>query len=227
MIVFRDSAITVIRKPSGMASEPAGNQSNVISAVKEATGQTCLLVHRLDRETEGLMVLANSNKAASALSGAITAGLLKKEYLAIAEGIPDENSGEWRDYLFRDAAKNRSYVVKRTRKGVREAILCYQILQTAQWNGKPLSLLRVHLRTGRTHQIRVQFASRKHPLLGDKRYGSGFRDLPLALLAEKLEFPHPESGENLLFEIQPDYAALPWSLFCLREERGESDENAD
>ena len=105
------------------------------------------------------------------------------------------DAGEWRDLLYRDAQKNKSYVVRRERKGVREAVLRFETLERR--GGR--SLVRVALETGRSHQIRVQFASRSFPLIGDKKYGSAFRDEPLALFACELAFPHPRTGETMKF----------------------------
>ena len=122
-----------------------------------------------------------------------------------------EDAAVLRDLLFRDAAKNKSYVVKRPRRGVREAELSYETLaRTAE-----LSLVRIRLKTGRTHQIRVQFASRGLPLAWDKKYGSSLRDCPLALWSEALRFFHPLTGEELRFSAPPPDAA-PWTSFAER-----------
>ena len=132
---------------------------------------------------------------------------MTKRYLAVVQGTTPRE-GEMRDLLFRDRAKNKSYVVKRMRKGVREALLRYETLQ--QLPG--FSLVRVELLTGRSHQIRVQFASRGFPLLGDGRYGGARRELPLALYSAELSFPHPLSGELLQFSSPPPEEE-PWSWF--------------
>ena len=164
-------------------------------------------VHRLDRETGGLMVYARTKNAAAAISKAIEEGRMQKEYLAVAEGeAPLE--GTLRDLLYRDAARNKSYVVKRMRKGVREAELRYERLAFREG----LSLLRIQLKTGRSHQIRVQFASRGFPLVGDKKYGSTVRDAGLALWSTRLSLPHPGSGETLSAELPPP-EIRPWTLF--------------
>ena len=126
----------------------------------------------------------------------------------MVQGRPEEE-GVMRDLLFRDATKNKSYVVKRPRRGVREAELSFR--RAAFREG--LSLLRVRLKTGRSHQIRVQFASRGLPLCGDRKYGSPDRDCPLALWSAALRFPHPLSGEILSRELPPP-AIRPWTLFA-------------
>ena len=164
MIVFEDSQILVCRKPAGVVSEDGG----LPALLKEQRGLPELYcVHRLDRETSGLMVYAKTGRAAAALSAAIAAREMRKEYLAVVPGEAPA-AGEWRDLLYRDRQKNKSYVVKRTRRGVREAVLRFETL--ARQGG--FCLVRIELETGRSHQIRVQFASRGFPLVGDGKYGS-------------------------------------------------------
>ena len=205
-ILYEDRELLVCEKPAGLISEEGGLPA-LLRAELSLPELYC--VHRLDRETGGLMVYAKTRRAAAGLSAAIAAGELKKEYLAVVQGQP-EPGGELRDLLYRDAAKNKSYVVKRMRKGVREARLSYRLLDTRE----DLSLLRIYLETGRSHQIRVQFASRGFPLAGDRKYGSDVRDWGLALWSASLTFPHPVSREMLRFTLLPP-KARPWDLFPL------------
>ena len=210
MIVFEASQILVCRKPAGVVSEDGG----LPELLKEQRGLPELYcVHRLDRETSGLMVYAKTGRAAAALSAAIAAREMRKEYLAVVPGEAPA-AGEWRDLLYRDRQKNKSYVVKRTRRGVREAVLRFETL--ARQGG--FCLVRIELETGRSHQIRVQFASRGFPLVGDGKYGSRDREAPLALFAAALSFPHPVTGERLRFTAEPpsDY---PWTLFSDRPDK--------
>ncbi len=203
-ILYQDRALVLCEKPAGLLSEEGG----MPELLREALGtQEIYCVHRLDRETGGLMVYAKTKQAAAVLSRTIAEGGLQKEYLAVAEGETPE-SGTLRDLLYRDAAKNKSYVVKRMRRGVREAELRYERLA---FRGG-MSLMRVRLKTGRSHQIRVQFASRGFPLVGDKKYGSSVRDTGLALWSTKLSLPHPGSGETLCRELPPP-ESWPWTLF--------------
>jgi len=128
----------------------------------------------------------------------------------VIAGVPDADADEWRDLLFKDSRKNKTFVVKRARRGVKDAVLEYRTLQSAKNERGDISLVAVRLHTGRTHQIRVQFASRKHPLLGDGKYG-GDSSYPLALHAHKLSFVHP-NGKRLSF-LSPLPHTVPWSFF--------------
>ena len=203
-ILYEDRSLILCEKPAGVLSEEGG----MPELLRDALGtQEIYCVHRLDRETGGLMVYAKTKQAAAALSRTITEGKLQKEYYAVAEGETPVN-GTLRDLLYRDAAKNKSYVVKRMRRGVREAELSYERLAFREG----LSLLRVRLKTGRSHQIRVQFASRGFPLVGDIKYGSKVRDADLALWSTRLSLPHPGSGEILSSELPPP-ESWPWTLF--------------
>ena len=204
-ILYEDASLVLCEKPAGILSEEGG----MPELLREAAGAAEIYcVHRLDRETGGLMVYAKTKRAAAALSAAIAENRLQKEYWAVVRGeAPAE--GTLRDLLYRDAARNKSYVVDRMRKGVRGAELSFR---RAAFR-KGLSLLRVRLKTGRSHQIRVQFASRGLPLCGDRKYGSPDRDCPLALWSAALRFPHPLSGEILSRELPPP-AIRPWTMFA-------------
>ncbi len=207
-ILYQDGAVVVCVKPVGVDS-----QAGMCGVLKARLGGEVFCVHRLDREVGGVMVYARSPAAAAALSKSITAGAPEKEYLAVCEGQPAPDAGEMRDLLYHDASKNKSYVVKRPRRGVREALLDYAVLETREG----LSLVRVRLHTGRSHQIRVQFASRRLPLAGDARYGSKTRG-GIALWSHSLAFPHPESGETLCFSAAPPEAP-PWTMFDTKTAR--------
>ncbi len=209
-ILYEDAALAVCLKPPGVLSEEGG----MPVLLRDILGGEIFCVHRLDRDVGGVMAYARTKKAAAALSAAIAAGGMRKRYLAVVQGVPDEPKGSVRDLLYHDAARNKSYVVNRPRRGVKEALLDYELLASAEREGRTLSALRIALLTGRSHQIRVQFASRGLPLVGDGRYGSAVRGCPLALWAEGLRFPHPVDGRELCFSCPPP-ACFPWTLFSL------------
>lgn len=214
MVKFEDENIIVCVKPAGVLSQGSESGKSMISLLNEhfeSTGQKCEVypVHRLDRETSGLIVYAKNSRSAARLSEQIAKNEIKKRYYAVVKGVPDEKEGVFRDLLFRDKQKNKSFVVKRKRAGVREASLEYKVVG----EGDGLSLVDILLHTGRTHQIRVQFSSRKMPLTGDGKYGGGSGSL--ALFAHTLEFRHPATGEQMTFTALPDTEAYPWNEFSI------------
>lgn len=191
-ILFSNPDIAVCVKPVGLDSEAA-----IPNALKEALGGEFYTVHRLDMNVGGVMVYARNNKAAAELSRAIQSGEMVKEYLAMVHGTPAE-SGVLEDLLWKDSSKNKVFVVKRERKGVKKAKLEYQTLRAGED-----SLVRIRLHTGRSHQIRVQFASRGFPLLGDHKYGARDGFTAPYLFSCKLTFPL--RGKTLTFEATPDW----------------------
>lgn len=206
-ILYEDKSLAVCVKPVGALSEEPG----LPALLREKLGGEAWCVHRLDRAVGGVMVYARTKQAAGRLSQAIAEGKLVKEYLAVCQGHPEPPSGEMRDLLFKDSGKNKAYVVKRMRKGVKEASLEYETLATVQTENGPLSLVRVLLHTGRFHQIRVQFASRKMPLVGDGKYGSRDSNGEIALWSHRLVFPHPVTGKAVEMKAEP--SGYPWELF--------------
>ncbi len=210
-ILFEDKSIIVCIKPKGVLSQ-LGNGENMIALLNSHFAENgknaeAFPVHRLDRETEGVMVFAKSSRSAAELSKQITENRFQKSYYAIIKGSPAEKCGIMTDLLFRDKVKNKSFVVDRKRSGVKEASLEYKI--KAEADG--FSLADILLHTGRTHQIRVQFSSRGFPLYGDRKYGGCAGEL--ALFAYRLEFFHPVTNEKLSFNASPDFNVSPWNLF--------------
>ena len=190
--IYEDEQLLVCIKPRGVLS--CKDASGKPSMEDLLAPRTLFPVHRLDREVPGLMVFAKTRSAAAHLSN--MEGFCK-EYQAICEGTPPEN-GEWTDLLYHDRFKNKTYVVKRKRNGVKEARLSYTLLEQGEE-----SRVAVRLHTGRTHQIRVQFASRGYPLRGDRKYGAKTGG-DIALCACHLSFTHPD-GRTLDFSIEPDW----------------------
>ncbi len=206
-VLYSDAALAVCIKPAGVLSEAAGMPALLAAQL----GGEFFCVHRLDRDVGGVMVYARTAGAAAALSAAVAARQVEKTYLAICCGRPEQSSGTLRDLLYHDRARNKTYVVQRQRRGVKEAVLDYAVLAAAETDAGPLTLLRIALGTGRSHQIRVQFASRRLPLAGDAKYGSPVRSGGIALWSEALRFAHPETGEALAFEARPQGGV--WELF--------------
>ncbi len=207
--VYLDSDIAVVIKPARVLStdEPGGLPELVRQALGDEKADI-RTVHRLDRVVSGLMVLARNPKAASELSRQIRDGEFDKEYLAVIHGQPRSTEGSLRDLLGRDKARRMTYVTPEPAKGVQEALLHYQ---TVSGNGD-MTKVRIQLVTGRTHQIRVQFASRGLPLVGERKYAERNDPCEIALWSCCLRFTHPVTGENMEFYREPP-AAFPWDSF--------------
>lgn len=216
-LLYQDRDMALCVKPFGVLSEGEGTGCMPAMLSAELGGEV-FPVHRLDRETGGCMVYAKTKAAAGKLSALVSERSMEKEYLTVVQGHVEEECGVLKDLLFRDAAKNRSFVVQRPRKGVREAELSYRVLERVETEQGELSLVRVKLHTGRTHQIRVQFSSRKHPVVGDQRYGSRMKPEHMALWSYHLAFSHPfRKGQQINVTSLPP-AEFPWTLFAMPEE---------
>ena len=214
-ILYEDRYIAVCVKPVGYLSEPGGKSlPDALSRWYAQKGENSRIftVHRLDQITGGVMVFSRDRGVTGALTKAVAEHRFQQEYLAVLRGIPEEPEAVLEDLLFRDSARNKTYVVSRMRKGVRQASLQYTLKATAETEGVPVSLVQVLLHTGRTHQIRAQFSSRGLPLLGDIRYGSKDPRCTAALWAWRLRFPHPVSGQTVEVTAPPP-KAYPWTLF--------------
>lgn len=192
-ILYYDKEIAACVKPVGLDSE-----QEVPAALVERLGGECYPVHRLDKNVGGVMVYARTKKSAAALSRAIQEGTFVKEYVALVHGTPPEK-GDWADLLFKDSSKNKVFVVKKERKGVKKARLEFTRLTEG-----PESLVRIRLHTGRSHQIRVQFASRGYPLVGDHKYGSRDEKTAPMLFSCRITLPYGE--RELTLEAMPDWA---------------------
>lgn len=211
IILYEDKNMAVCQKGVGYNSEYCENGKSLAKLFEQKYGYAGV-IHRLDVNVGGAIVYAKNKKAAADLSRIVAEGNLTKEYLAIVEGTPEEK-GVFKDLLFKDSAKNKVFVVKKMRKGVKEASLEYTLLQTVYVDSKPLSLVKIKLHTGRSHQIRVQFSSRQMPLAGDGKYGSKNNKCSVALWSHSLTFPQKENGSDLLIKCIPDIASYPWNMF--------------
>lgn len=192
-VLYSDAQIAVCLKPVGLDSE-----TQVSQALEQRLAGPFFIVHRLDQNVGGLMVCARTSQAAAQLSRAIQEGQFVKEYVAMVHGTPPPQ-GDWEDLLFKDNRKNKVFVVKRPRAGVKAARLEYTLLRQG-----PESLVRIRLHTGRSHQIRVQFSSRGFPLVGDHKYGSRSPRTAPMLYSCRLSFPL--GGKTMEFQHLPDWA---------------------
>ncbi len=207
-LVYVDDSIVVCVKPARVLS--TDERGGVPDLVREALGETkadVRTVHRLDRVVSGLMVLARSAEAASEISRQIRDNEFEKEYLAVLHGVPEVDHGRLVDLLVRDKARKMTMVAKEEGKGVQPASLTYQIVNSQD----DMSRVRIQLETGRTHQIRVQFASRGLPLVGERKYSTLEDDCEIALWSFRLAFTHPTTGEKMEFTLEPP-AVYPWTV---------------
>ena len=191
-ILYQNADFAVCIKPVGLDSE-----QQVPDALREQLGGEVFPLHRLDKNVGGVMVYARNKQAAASLSKAITQGEMVKEYVAMIHGQPPVE-GDWEDLLFKDSRRNKVFVVNRQRAGVKAARLSYRCLTVGE-----KSLVRVRLYTGRSHQIRVQFASRGFPLVGDHKYGS--RDAADAPMLYSCCITFPYKGSAQRFEAYPEW----------------------
>ena len=207
-VLYCDDTLLICEKPVGVLSESPG----LPELLAKQEGFPVFPVHRLDRTTGGVCVLARSPQVCASLQRLFLQDRVVKEYLAVLSGVPETSSGVFTDLLYHDQRVNKTYVVDKRRKGVREASCEWNVLETADGASGAISLVRVRLHSGRTHQIRVQFASRRLPLIGDRRYGSRVRAAAPALWAARISFSHPLTGKPVEASSAPP-ALFPWSGF--------------
>jgi 23S rRNA pseudouridine1911/1915/1917 synthase len=221
-IIFEDNHLLVVDKPAGVPSVP--DESGDISLldmcrqyIKEAykkPGNVFLaVVHRLDRPVSGVICFAKRSKAASRLSDQMRRGAIKKEYLAVVKGAPQEPAGTVENFLIKDRKRNLVSIATRERHGAKRAVTGWKILESRGG----LSLVRLLPETGRPHQIRVHMAALGCPILGDLRYGPGppLEDASIALHAAGLGLTHPTKKTELSLSAPPP-EAYPWNLFSTK-----------
>ncbi len=221
-ILFEDNHLLVVEKPVNMLSQAdITGDADLLTCLKQELkqrynkpGNVYLgLVHRLDRPVGGVMVFAKTSKAAARLSEQIRSGLMEKSYFAVVHGIISEPYGRLTDYLSKDQASNTVYVTKNTGEG-KKAVLDYKLMASK----KGLSLIKINLITGRSHQIRVQLSHMGHPLYGDQKYGQGVNrpGMQLALWSYEISFTHPTLKHRMSFKSLPK-PVYPWNSFNFTE----------
>ena len=206
MLYLDDHIAVCVKPPRVLSTDEPGGMPDLVRQTLGDPRADVRTVHRLDRVVGGVMVLARNAAAASELSRQIREGSFKKKYLAVVHGAPEEDSGELRDLLGRDKARKMTFVAEAPGKGIQEAVLSYRVLNKAG----DLSRVEVTLLTGRTHQIRVQFASRGQPLVGERKYSTLNDPCEIALWSCFLRFHHPVTGEELTFTRLPP-EEYPWT----------------
>lgn len=211
-ILFEDTHLIVLSKPAGLLSQgEITGDINLVDWARAHVGRNYVgLVHRLDRNTSGAMVIAKRTKAAERLTRQLQEGQLKRTYLAWIHGRL-EREERWEHSLFKDEARNITSVVPAGRKGAKAAVLRVRPIRWTSWEGRPVTLSEFELETGRSHQIRAQSAYEKHPLVGDRKYGAPADSfLRPALHSSVIEFEHPMTKETLRFE-----APLPEDMLLI------------
>ena len=220
-VLYEDNHLLIVEKPVNMPvqSDSSGDldlltaAKNYIKEKYQKPGNVYLgLVHRLDRPVGGAIVFARTSKAASRLANQLRRHQIKRQYLAVVHGQVTSTNATLTDYLYKDRAKNQSYVVPSDHPQAKLAKLSYHVLQ----QNADYALLQVELATGRSHQIRVQLAHQGHPLYGDQKYGADVNQVgqQIALWAHSLSLIHPTTKEAISLTAQPPINAAPWQQFA-------------
>ena len=208
-LLYIDNDLAVCSKPAGVLSESPGMPDLLIQQLRRPVYP----VHRLDQTTGGAMVFAFSPETCNALQKLFQQDLVVKDYLAVISGRPETDVGVFHDLLFHDRKNNKTFVVSSRRKGVREASCEWHVLSTLPHGSDTISLVSVRLHSGRTHQIRIQFASRGFPLVGDKKYGSRISAHLPSLWASRITFKHPCAHGKTVDVVSSPPDLSPWNLF--------------
>lgn len=208
-ICYQDADVLVcIKPPRVLSTDEPGGLPELLRTQLGDENADIRTVHRLDRVVSGLMVLARNPRAASELSRQVRDGEFQKAYWAVLHGVPAQSSATLEDLLGRDKARRMTFVAPQPGKGIQHASLSYQILGSS----RDASLVQIQLHTGRTHQIRVQFASRGYPLWGERKYSTLEDPCEIALFSQHVGFRHPKTGKWMAFSHNPP-SDFPWSLF--------------
>ena len=218
-VIYEDNHLLVVEKPVNILSQGDDtNDKDMVNLLKQYVkekynkpGNVYIgLVHRLDRPVGGAMVFAKTSKAASRLSEQVRNKSFKKTYRAVIHGTMAKEKDTLKDYLYKNKKTNMVSVVNKNHKEAKNAELSYETLNKKEG----FSLVEIDLKTGRSHQIRVQFASRRHPLFGDQRYGQSVNKVgqQISLWSHKLEIEHPTTKEKMEFICEPPQE-YPWNKF--------------
>lgn len=207
MLYLDDQIAVCVKPPRVLSTDEPGGMPDLVRQTLGDPRADVRTVHRLDRVVGGVMVLARNAEAAAELSRQIREGSFEKRYLAVIHGQPEQDAGFLRDLLGRDKARKMTFVAEAPGKGIQGAVLSYRVLNKAG----DLSRVEVTLLTGRTHQIRVQFASRGQPLVGERKYSTLNDPCEIALWSCLLRFHHPVTGEELTFTRLPP-EEYPWTV---------------
>ncbi|OZV14101.1 hypothetical protein CIW83_01390 [Tissierella sp. P1] len=218
-IIFEDKDILVVEKPPKIPCQSDKTSDDDIMSILNRPYLG--LVHRLDRPVGGVMVYAKNEKTNSFLSKEVSARRLYKEYLVVVCGRPEASKGELRDYLKKLRTINMSKVVDKGNNGAKEAVLEYELLESKDTEEYgTLSLLKVILKTGRHHQIRVQLSNAGFPIWGDNKYNKTFVKkkewTQISLWSYKIGFYHPTNKTNSTFISLP-YDEYPWDVFDMKD----------
>jgi len=209
-ILYENENLAICEKNTGIVSQSTHDGSGFADIAAKHFGYAAI-INRLDTAVGGAVLFAKDAKTAAHLCAMVSEHTIDKVYLAVVEGKPAEDRGVYEDLLFKDSRKNKSFVVKRLRKGVKKASLEYEVMDTVNAHGKILTLVKIKLHTGRTHQIRVQFSSRKMPLCGDGKYGSKDNRCTVALWSHCISL---QLGKiDISASSMPPSGVYPWNLF--------------
>ncbi len=218
-ILYKDKDFVVCVKPQGIPSQPDTTECEDMTSLLRAYFTECgeksdiFVIHRLDRATGGIILYARNKNAAAEFSRLVAEKEgFEKHYFTIVSGQLENESGNMTDYLFKDSAQKKAFVVKNERKGAKLASLDYHVEKVVTKDENPFSLLKIKLNTGRFHQIRAQLSSRGMPIYADGKYGSREKAPHFALWASKLAFTY--KGKNYEFERNPDFDSVPWNIFA-------------
>ena len=209
-ILYQNKNLVVCEKPVGIISESPG----LPDLIEMQTGKHTWPVNRLDQGTGGLCVLAFSSAACAEMQKVFRQENVQKRYMAVISGKPEDENGVFTDLLFHDKRNNKTFIVNRRRNGVKEASLSWKLVRTVSCNGSDMSLVSISLHSGRSHQIRIQFASRGMPLIGDGKYGSRIKADAPALWAAGISFADPFDMNKTVNVVSVPPASFPWNMFA-------------